>query len=285
MNGDTFPVRLNKPGDPTMRHLTLATLALSLVTTLSTPAMAAALPSGQYLAADGSSALVTANSEGWSINDPEAPDIVIRGDYQGRCTVLTSVEAIPCMASIGQSKISVAVPSIGFALELTYAATSASSAAASRETQVAYRSQRAQEAPAAGSVIARGAGGQLDQVNARAFYNGAAICHQMAAEAFPYSWQDAVSWLSADFPTWGVQDQTAVANFKALWDHGSQNSHTVQQLCSGIAALIYGVDQEDSAQGSTASESSPELPAITYDGMGNMDGTVTISDGGMSYDY
>ena len=28
-----------------------------------------------------------------------------------------------------------------------------------------------------------------------------------------------------------------------------------------------------------------EIPTITYDGMGNMDGTVTITDGGMSYDY
>jgi len=134
-------------------------------------------------------------------------------------------------------------------------------------------------------VIARGPGGQLDQVNARAFYDGAAICHQMAAEAFPYSWQDAVSWLAADFPSWDAQDQTAVANFKTLWDLGYRDSQTVQQLCSGIAALIYGVDGEDSTQGATASESSPELPTIIYDGMGNMDGTVTITDGGMSYDY
>ncbi len=226
---------------------------------------AAPLPSGQYLTADGSGALVTANSHGWSINDPEAPDIVIRGDYQGGCTVLTSFEAIPCMASVSSSSLSVTVPSIGFALELNYAGTSTSSAAS--------------------PVIARGPGGQLDQVNARAFYDAAAVCHQMAAEAFPYSWQDAASWLAADFPAWGAQDQTAVANFKALWDHGSQDPQTVQQLCAGIAALIYGVDGQESAQGATASESSPELPAITYDGMGNMDGTVTISDGGMSYDY
>jgi len=57
---------------------------------------------------------------------------------------------------------------------------------------------------------------------------------------------------------------------------------TVQQvLAAQNAAPTY------SNQGYTQSpaSASPELPAITYDGMGNMDGTVTISDGGMSYDY
>lgn len=50
------------------------------------------------------------------------------------------------------------------------------------------------------------------------------------------------------------------------------------------------VDQYLAAQQYTAptpqySSSDVEVPTITYDGMGNMDGTVTITDGGMSYDY
>jgi hypothetical protein len=62
---------------------------------------------------------------------------------------------------------------------------------------------------------------------------------------------------------------------------------TVEQYLAAQNSAPAYPNQAYSNQGhpQTQSSTSPELPAITYDGMGNMDGTTTISDGGMSYDY
>lgn len=58
-------------------------------------------------------------------------------------------------------------------------------------------------------------------------------------------------------------------------------------VCAEVLAMTEGEHQgvhHGPGSGTSAPSDAVELPAITYDGMGNMDGTTTFSDGGMSYD-
>lgn len=127
----------------------------------------------------------------------------------------------------------------------------------------------------------------LDAVNAQAFYEVAATCHQWAGMAFPYTVADAHAWLATSFPTWDLETQTDVAQASAYRAAVQQQPHLLPELCGAVLGLIHGVDASGSASASSGGSSSGgvETPTITYDGMGNMDGTTTFSDGGMSYDY
>jgi len=64
-------------------------------------------------------------------------------------------------------------------------------------------------------------------------------------------------------------------------------------IAAGVGECLAGVGEgfeggaeivEADAGAAEAATASAECPAILYDGMGNMDGTVTNTDGGMAYD-
>ena len=64
-------------------------------------------------------------------------------------------------------------------------------------------------------------------------------------------------------------------------------------IAAGVGECLAGLGEgfdggaeivEADAGAAEAATGSSECPPIVYDGMGNMDGTVTITDGGMSYD-